>query len=198
AATDLGAIHAIALHRAVARGQCAVVRGRLAFATPARARLPVGIIVAQQAQLQHQCRYDGSIEFFPSTTAQIAGQDHFTETRAYQAADRNACRFEHAANFAVAPLFERNPIPTIATLAAKIFEHAELRNAVFKLDSLEQTGLLLFAELAQDPDRIFAFCAVARMREAICEVARCSKYEQTFSIQVQPPYGQPLSYAHLG
>src|SRR5690606_2354891 len=71
AATDLGAVHSIALHSAVPGRQSTIVRNRLAFSPTTGARPSIGVLVTQQAQLQHQSRHDGLVQLFPTAATQI-------------------------------------------------------------------------------------------------------------------------------
>src|SRR5690606_5077191 len=79
APTDLGAIHAIAFHRAEPGRQGAIVRHGLALAPPRSNATSICIVFTQQTQLQHQRRYKRTIELFPTPPAQVTRQHNLAE-----------------------------------------------------------------------------------------------------------------------
>jgi hypothetical protein len=197
APADLGTVHAIAFHRAVSGRQGAVVRHRLTLATAPGAGSALGVIVTQQAQLQHEGGDNGSVEFFPSPPTQVPRQNDLAKARANEPAYCYPSSLEHPAHFAIAPFFQGNSVPAITAFAAQVFEHAELGNAIFELDALKKTRLLLFTKLAQDPHGVFPFGTIARMRQAIGQVSRSRQNEQTLGVKVQPAHRQPFTDFHF-
>jgi hypothetical protein len=109
-------VTAIAIHRAETWGQSAIVRGGLLRGT--RSTVSRLIIITQQADLYHQGADQFWIQLFPTTTTQRRRQHNIAKARPDQATHRQANRFEHSTHLAVAPLVERDAIPTIAALTA--------------------------------------------------------------------------------
>ncbi|CAB3659422.1 hypothetical protein LMG3458_00511 [Achromobacter deleyi] len=195
AATDAGAIHAIAIQRAEPRGQGAVVRLGLLGTTA----IATGIVVfTQQSQLHHQGGDQRGIQLFPATTTQRARQHHVAKTGADQAADRNADRFEHAAHFTVAAFLQGHAVPAVAAIAAQVVQRAESGHAVFQFDAIDQRLALGFVHFTQHAHGVLAFGAVTRMHDPVGHVARRGEYQQAFGVQVQPAHRQPLAGTQLG
>jgi hypothetical protein len=107
---------AIAIHRAKTWGQGAIVRCGLLRST--RPTLSGFIIITQQPDLHHQGADQFWIQLFPTTTTQRRRQHNIAKARTDQATHCQANRLEHSTHLAVAPLIERDAIPTIAALAA--------------------------------------------------------------------------------
>src|SRR5690606_22407276 len=140
-----GSVHAVAFGCAKAGRQCTVMRERLALAhTPA-----LVIVFLEQTQLHHDCLRHRGVKLFPTPATQVAGQHDLAKTRADQAADGNAGRFEHATHLAVTAFVKRNAIPAVAAFAAQVLQRAEACLAVIERNAGDEALLLLSVELTQ-------------------------------------------------
>jgi hypothetical protein len=140
-ATDTRTICTVAFHCAKSWWQGTVVRGRLSRTT--RTAITAFLIIAQQSDLDHQCRHNFWIKFFPTATAQGCRQHNVTKTGTNQATDRQTNGLEHSAHFAITSLVERDAIPAVTAFSANEFDHAETCGAILKHHAVDQ-GLTLF------------------------------------------------------
>ena len=91
---------------------------------------------------------------------------------------------DHPAHLAVTPLGNRHAVPAITALAAAILDAAKLRHAVVQAHTVQQQVLLVTAQGAQNPHRVFALQAETRMHQLVGQVARTGKKQQAFGIEV--------------
>ncbi|CAB3788196.1 hypothetical protein LMG28614_02640 [Paraburkholderia ultramafica] len=117
-------------------------------------------------------------------------------TRADQAADHQAGRFEHTAHFAVTPFGERDVIPVIGAFAAAVADAQEVRRAVVQLDAMQQLLTHAFGQLADHPHRILTLDAVTRVHEAVRQIARRGQHQQTFRVEIEAADREPLGGFH--
>jgi hypothetical protein len=158
-------VTAIAIHRAKAWGQGAIVRCGLLRST--RSTLSGLIIITQQADLHHQGANQFWIQLFPATTTQRRRQHNIAEARTDQATHRQANRLKHSTHLAVAPLIERDAIPTIAAFATQELNHSETSRTIVKLDPIQQRLALLRPKLSKNAHRVLALIAIAGMQQSI-------------------------------
>ncbi|KGD51083.1 hypothetical protein DP43_5061 [Burkholderia pseudomallei] len=116
--------------------------------------------------------------------------------RADQAAHHQADRLEHPPHLAVAPFGKRDVIPVIRAFAAAVANAQEIRRAVVELDAVQQLLTRRLGQLADDAHRVLALDAIARMHEAVREIARRRQHQQAFGVEVEAADREPFRGLH--
>jgi hypothetical protein len=93
-----------------------------------------------------------------------------------------------------------SPITTryqlVDAFAAAVGDLGEGRQAVFQLDAGQQLLAHAFFQLAQRAHGVFAVDVVARVHQAVGQVAGIREQQQAFGVEVEAADGQPLAGLH--
>jgi hypothetical protein len=104
----------------------------------------------------------------------------------------------HAADLTISAFGNGDPVPAIRAIATAILYALKLSQPIVELDSVEQTLFFLVAQGAQHPHGILALQTKPRVHEAIGQLTRIGEQQQTFGVEVQPPYRLPLARVQAG
>ena len=134
--------------------------------------------------------------FFPTATFERTWQCQYAIARSDQPRHGQPDRFEHASHFAVAAFADHHSVPFIHAFATTVGDFGKLRATVLEFYAGQQFLAHAFFQLAQRPYCILAVDAVARMHEAVCQVARGGEQQQAFRVEIEPTDCQPFTRLH--
>jgi len=127
----------------------------------------------------------------PAARIEVRRQLHRSVADPDQAAHLGAHGLEKAPHFAVAPFAQHHAIPAIGAFGRaprRGFYAIERRRAILQGDPGAQ---LLQVRLAMNADRIFPFHLVARVHQAIRQLAGIGQQKQAGRIEIEAADGDP-------
>src|ERR1700754_3577220 len=145
---------------------------------------------------RHQAAHLIVLEFLPAAALQTARQRNRTVPRAKQTAHHQTDRLEHPPHFAVTSFGERDVVPVIGAFAAAVADAQKVGGTVVELDAGEQLLAHALSEFADDPYRILALDAIARVHEAVRQIARGREHQQALGIEVEAANREPFRALH--
>src|SRR5439155_12294807 len=112
-----------------------------------------------------------ALKLAPLAAAQMGRQPDRPETHAHQAAHDDSKRLEHSSDLTVAPFAQHDLVPAVRAAASARGDAVEPCRTVFENNPLSERAQVLASELAPHPHRVLALDLVARMHEAVGELA---------------------------
>src|SRR2546425_9107360 len=106
-------------------------------------------------------------------------QPDWPEAHAHQAAHGDPERLEHAPDLAVVPFAQHDLVPAVRSAAPARGDAVEPGRAVGQSDPLSESAELFARELAPHPHRVLVVDFVARMHEAVGELAGVGEEQET-------------------
>src|SRR5467141_5143226 len=133
----------------------------------------------------------------PLSRRQIARQLDRPVAYADQAADAGADRLEQAPHLAFATLSEHHPVPAIGAGRGALVRWSdalERGRPIVKMDASRQFFKVFRVEQALNADRVFALDLVARVHQAVGELAGIGQQQQPRAVDIQPTHRHPPAW----
>src|SRR3989442_3733450 len=133
----------------------------------------------------------------PLSRRQIARQLDRAVADADQTADSAADRLEQAPHFAFATLSQHHPVPAIGAPSGTFVRHLDAleRGApIVELDAPGQFLKILFFKNALHAHGVLPLDFVARVHQAVGELAGIGQQQQARAVDIQPPHRHPPAW----
>src|SRR5256886_14030208 len=142
-------------------------------------------------------KFTGIGPLAPLPRRKIARQLDRAVAYADQTADSGADRLEQAPHFAFATLSQHHPVPAICAPSGTFVRHLDAleRGApIVELDAPGQFLKILFFKNALNAHGVLPLDFVARVHQAVGELAGIGQQQQARAVDIQPPHRHPPAW----